>query len=130
MATAYRMEGAMLVLAALLPSVLKKHKQYRASLEGLAHRYLLPLFASPHAFLRSKGAYLAGQYAAELHFAAEGEAEARRGQGALFDNLFAHVLACLRDTCAPGFPCACQALIQTEFSSCRDRSVSMYASLV
>lgn len=102
--TAFRMEGAMLVLGALLPGTLVKQAKYRQSLEGLAQQFLLPLFASPHAFLRSKAVWLAGQYASELEFTAEGAAGKKRGQGALFDTLFDHVLACMKDPCAPCVP--------------------------
>jgi hypothetical protein len=98
---AYQMEGAVLVLGAMIPGVLVKHKVFRQSLESLATQYLLPLFASPHAFLRSKAVWLAGQYASELEFAAAGVEGMKRGQGALFDQLFDVVLQCMQDPCAP-----------------------------
>ena len=101
---AYRMEGAALTLGALMPSVLVKEERFRAALEGLARQYLVPLFASPHAFLRAKGAWLAGQYAQELKFEVAGESEKKRGRGALFDDLFDLVLRSMNDPCAPWAP--------------------------
>ena len=95
------MEGAALTLGALMPSVLVKEERFRAALEGLARQYLVPLFASPHAFLRAKGAWLAGQYAQELKFQVAGESEKKRGRGALFDELFDLVLRSMNDPCAP-----------------------------
>jgi hypothetical protein len=101
LAVAYRMEGALLALGALIPSVLVKEARFSGALESLAHEYLVPVFASPHAFLRSKAVWLAGQYACELEFPAEGAEGKRRGQGTLFDRLFDLVLACMNDPCAP-----------------------------
>jgi hypothetical protein len=95
--TAYRMEGAALVLGILMPSVLVKEERFRAALEGLARQYLMPMFASPYPFLRAKGAWLAGQ----LKFEVAGVAEKQRGRGVLFDDLFELVLRCMNDPCAP-----------------------------
>lgn len=104
------MEGAALTLGALMPSVLVKEERFRAALEGLARQYLVPLFASPHAFLRAKGAWLAGQYAQELKFEVAGESEKKRGRGALFDELFDLVLRSMNDPCAPrGVPAVAAA---------------------
>lgn len=91
----------MLVVGALLPSVLAKQERFRASLEPLATAYMLPLFGSPHAFLRAKAVWVAGQYASELEFEAPGAAKRCKGQGALFDQLFDLVLKCMKDPCAP-----------------------------
>ena len=99
------MEGATLVLGALMPSVLVKHSHFRAALEKLGRELLLPLFSSPHAFVRAKAAWLAGQYAQELEFApAGGDGPKAKGEGPLFDELFDHVLRLMADRCSDLMP--------------------------
>jgi hypothetical protein len=100
------MEGATVVLGALMPSVLVKDQRFANALENLANEYLVPLFASPHAFLRSKAVWLAGQYASDLEYSMPGQKEKQRGQGPLFDKLFELTLACMNDRC--GCACLCK----------------------
>jgi hypothetical protein len=101
--TAYLMEGAMLAVGILLPQVLSKQQRFRDSLEPLATAYLLPLFSSPHAFLRAKAVWVAGQYASELEFSVPNSSSRQRGQGALFDQLFDVVLKCMNDSYVSNF---------------------------
>jgi hypothetical protein len=89
--------------------VLVKHRRYQDALEGIAREHVLPLFGSPFAFLRAKAAWLAGVFAREVKFSRADGSQAK-GDGLLFDQLFDHVLRCMKDRCAAATTARCWAV--------------------
>eukprot|EP00892_Ulva_mutabilis_P009974 jgi/Ulvmu1/7349/UM036_0009.1 len=97
---AYKMDGAMLVLGALLEHVLVKQKQYKEAMETIARQHVLPLFRSSHPFLRAKAVWVAGVLASEVHFS-QPDGTLAKGQGPMFDELFELTLRCMKDEDLP-----------------------------
>jgi hypothetical protein len=102
---AYKTDGILLILGALLDSVLGRHKGYKESLQSIAQEHILPLFSSQFPFLRAKAAWLAGVLVGEVEFTT-GSGLRKRGEGELFDQLFDCVLRCMKDTCDSHSPLA------------------------
>lgn len=90
------MDGAMLVLGALLEHVLVKQRRYKEAMESIAQQHIIPMFGSPHPFLRAKAVWVAGLLASEVHFT-QTDGTTAKGQGPMFDQLFELTLRCMKD---------------------------------
>jgi len=101
-AVARRMDGALLAIGALA-STLKEKGKYKASIEPMMSQHVIPCFASPYGFLRSKACWVAHMYA-DLKFS-DG-----RGKGRVFQTMFESVIRCLSDPEMPVKVDACLAL--------------------
>lgn len=86
----------MLVLGALLEHVLVKQKRYKDAMESIARQQIIPLFRSPHPFLRAKAVWVSGVLASEVHFS-QSDGTLAKGQGPMFDELFNLTLRCMKD---------------------------------
>ncbi|EIE23737.1 ARM repeat-containing protein [Coccomyxa subellipsoidea C-169] len=84
-----RMDGAFLAVGAL-SDVLKKEAPYKAQLEPMLLRYVVPAFGAPVGHLRAKACWVTQQYA-DMRFAGG------RGRGATFLQLFQSTLGLLAD---------------------------------
>lgn len=96
---AYKTDGVLLVVGALLESLLVKQSRYQGGLEAVAQEHVLPLFQSPFPFLRAKACWLAGVFAREVPFTRADGSKAK-GDGLLFDQMFDECLRCMKDGCA------------------------------
>lgn len=92
-AAARRLDGALLSVGTLAER-LKKENRYKTQLEPMLQQHVVPLFASPHGHLRSKGCWLAGLYADTMF--TEGQ-----GRGATFSSLLQCVITSLSDPQLP-----------------------------
>jgi hypothetical protein len=92
-AAARRLDGALLAVGTLAER-LKKENRYKTQLEPMLQQHVVPLFASPHGHLRSKGCWLAGLYADTVF--TEGQ-----GRGATFTALLTCVIHSLSDPQLP-----------------------------
>jgi hypothetical protein len=96
---AYKMDACTLVLGNLLEPVLLRHQPLKVALESIFRKYIAPLFASKHPFLRARAAWLAGTFASEVDFTKADGTGVAKGQGPLFDEMFALELRCMKDPC-------------------------------
>jgi hypothetical protein len=93
-AMARKLDGALYAVGSLA-GILAKHPRYSAMVPGIFETYILPLFSSPHGYLRAKACWISAEFV-DLMYSSD-----NKSNNQLFMQLFERIQACLNDPDLP-----------------------------
>lgn len=93
-AMARKLDGALYAVGSLA-GILNKHPRYSAMIPGIFETYILPLFSSPHGYLRAKACWISSEFVDLMH------SSDTKSNNQLFMQLFERIQACLNDPDLP-----------------------------